>query len=219
MISNDTNCRVIVFAKAPIPGEVKTRLLSSMDVLAVTALHEKLVFHSLNTAVMSKVGSVELWCTPSVDHPFFIQCANKSQIELHQQTEGDLGRRMGHAFNETFKKAPMVLLTGSDCPSLTPDDLKEGKKILEQGVPAIITPAEDGGYVLIGLRQYEPSLFEGISWGTGSVMEETRERLRRLRWNWHELPQRWDVDRPEDVERLKVEGYLDSKDIEEWLSR
>jgi len=219
MTTNLTNCRIIVFAKAPIPGEVKTRLLSSMDAQTVTALHKQLVLYSLNMAVESKVGSVELWCAPSKEHPFFLRCAEKFGIELHPQTMGDLGRRMARAFDETLKKVPMALLIGTDCPSLTPADLRQAQKALNQGAQAVIGPAEDGGYVIIGLCKYEPHLFEGISWGTGSVLEETRERFRRLRWNWHELPQRWDVDRPEDVERLKVEGYLDLKDIEEWLSR
>jgi hypothetical protein len=143
------------------------------------------------------------------EHPFFLQCAEKFSIELHQQTEGDLGRRMSHAFRETLKRAPMALLIGSDCPSLTPDDLKEAKKILEQCVPAVITPAEDGGYVLIGLCQYDPALFEEIPWGTESVLKETRKRLLQLGWSWQELPTRWDVDRPEDVVRLKREGLME----------
>ncbi len=206
MISNVTNCRTIVFARAPILGEVKTRLLASIDAQTVTALHETLVLHTLNTAVESKAGPVELWCTPMVDHPFFIQCANQFPIELHLQTEGDLGKRMAHAFQETLKRANMALLIGTDCPSLTCEDLKEAKKALEQGTPAVISPAEDGGYVLIGLRQYEFTLFEGISWGTSAVLEETRQRLRRLQWNWYELSEKWDVDRPEDIERLRREG-------------
>jgi len=209
MTSNLTNCRILVFAKAPIPGEVKTRLLSHMDGQAIAGLHEQLVLASLNTAVESKVGPVELWCSPSKEHPFFLQCAEKFQVELHQQMEGDLGRRMAHAFGETLKRVPMALLMGGDCPSLTCDDLKEAKAALCQRAQAVISPAEDGGYVLIGLRQYESLLFEGISWGTGSVLEETRERLRRLGWNWQELPQRWDVDRPEDVERLRREGLME----------
>ncbi|MBM4348561.1 MAG: glycosyltransferase [Deltaproteobacteria bacterium] len=209
MTSNLTNCRIIVFAKAPIPGEVKTRLLSSMDVESATTLYQKLVLHTLNIAVGSKAGSVELWCSPSKEHPFFLRCAEKFRIELHQQTEGDLGRRMAHAFNEILKRVPMALLIGTDCPSLTSDDLKEAGKALEQESPVVIAPAEDGGYVLIGLRQYEPALFEGISWGTGSVLEETRERLRQSRLDWRELPQQWDVDRPEDVERLRISGLIE----------
>ena len=203
------DCHILVFAKAPIPGEVKTRLFSFMDPETATALHKKLVFHTLNVAMESKSGSVELWCAPSIEHPFFFQCAEKFKVELHCQAEWDLGRRMAHAFDKTLKKAPMALLIGTDCPSLKSDDLKEGKKALKQGIPVVISPAEDGGYVLIGLRQNESTLFEGISWGSGSVLEETRERLRRLRWRWRELPERWDVDRPEDVERLRNSGLIE----------
>lgn len=208
MIGNDTNCRLLVFAKAPILGEVKTRLFPYMDAESITSLYKKLLLHSLKIAVNSKVGPVELWCSPSKEHPFFLRYAEEFSIELRQQTDGNLGRRMGHAFREILKRVPMALLIGSDCPSLTPDDLKEAKKILEQGTSAVLTPAEDGGYVLIGLRQFESSLFEGISWGTSSVLKETRQRLLQLGWSWCELSQRWDVDRPEDVERLRREGLI-----------
>ena len=204
----NADCSILVFAKAPISGEVKTRLFSLMNAEAATTLHKKLVFHALSVAVESKAGSVELWCTPSIEHPFFIQCAERFKVELHRQTEGDLGRRMAYAFDKTLERAPMALLIGTDCPSLTSDDLKEAKEALEQGTPVVISPVEDGGYVLIGLRQYEPTLFEGNSWGTSSVLEETRERLRRLRWRWRELPERWDVDRPEDVDRLRNSGWI-----------
>jgi len=206
---NTTDCRLIVFAKAPIPGQVKTRLSPSINAEAATALHEKLVLHCLQTATKSHVGPIELWCTPSIEHPFFLHCVEQFQVELHQQPEGNLGRRMAYAFYETLKKSNSALLMGTDCPALNWGDLKEAKMILHRGAQAVISPAEDGGYVLIGLRQYESQLFEGISWGTGSVMEETRGKLRRLKWYWHELPTRWDVDRPEDVERLKKEDLLE----------
>jgi hypothetical protein len=209
MKSNFADCRIIVLSRAPIAGEVKTRLLSSMDPQTVTILHEQLVLHSLNTAVDSKAGPVELWCSPSKEHPFFLRCAEMFRLELHQQVEGDLGRRMALAFDETLKRSRAALLMGTDCPSLSRDDLSEAKQNLMEGVPAVVSPAEDGGYVLIGLRRYEPSLFEGISWGTGSVLEETKERLGRLRWKWKELPVRWDVDRPEDVGRLRREGLIE----------
>ncbi|OGP76249.1 MAG: hypothetical protein A2V86_12430 [Deltaproteobacteria bacterium RBG_16_49_23] len=202
-----TNCRLIVFAKAPIPGEVKTRLLSYMDGQAVAALHEQLVLHSLNTALEAKVGPVELWGSPSKEHPFFLRCAEKFKVELHQQTDGDLGKKMSNAFDQPLKRSDCTLLMGTDCPSLSSADLKEARAALQQDVHAVISPTEDGGYVLIGLRQYRPELFKGIAWGTDSVLDQTRERLRQLKWNWQELPQRWDVDRPEDVERLKREGY------------
>jgi rSAM/selenodomain-associated transferase 1 len=114
---------------------------------------------------------------------------------------------MAHAFHETLKWTTQALLIGTDCPSLTVDDLREAAEVLRKGIDAVIGPAEDGGYILIGLRRCVPDLFTGISWGTGSVLDQTRRRLRELRWKWHELSEQWDVDRPEDVERLKREGY------------
>jgi rSAM/selenodomain-associated transferase 1 len=206
MESREASCRIIVFAKAPIPGEVKTRLLSSMNAEDVASLHQTLVWHSLDTAVRSNIGPVELWCAPSVDHPFFIECAKNFRVELHSQTEGGLGRRMADAFKKTLEKGDMAILIGTDCPSLSPEDLKEAVAFLSQGSQAVIGPAEDGGYVAIGLQQYDSSLFEGISWGTGAVLAETKQKLARLGWNWHELTEKWDVDRPEDVERLKRDG-------------
>lgn len=200
-------CCTLVFAKAPIGGKVKTRLLSSIPQEKVLSLYKNLVLHSLRIAIESYIGPVELWCTPSIDHPFFKQCAEIFQIPLFCQSDGDLGKRMAHAINNSLQKASLSLLIGTDSPSLTPEDLKEAKESLIQGYQAVLSPAEDGGYVLIGLSQFHPSLFEGISWGSSSVLRETRKRLQRLRWQWKELSERWDVDRPEDLERLREEGY------------
>jgi hypothetical protein len=115
---------------------------------------------------------------------------------------------MAFAFRKALQKVSSTLLIGTDSPSLNPDDIKEAANTLAQSVDAVITPAVDGGYLLIGLRHLIPDLFSKIPWGTNSVMEETRLRLRRLKWRWRELPQRWDVDRPEDLERLRMEGYI-----------
>ena len=201
-------CHLIVFAKAPIPGQVKTRLIPSMGATGAAALHEKLVLHCLANAVDAGVGPIELWCTPDTGHPFFIHCAMEFQIKLHTQPDGDLGRRMGCAFSEILKRASSALLMGTDCPSLTQIDLREASEAFVRGMDAVIGPAEDGGYVLLGLRQYNPEVLTDISWGTESVLNQTRCRLRTLGWRWHELSERWDVDRSEDKERLILEGYF-----------
>ena len=206
-------CRLLVFAKAPIPGQVKTRLIPSMGAMAAASLHKKLVFHSLKTITNSGLGPVELWCTPSAEHPFFKLCAEKFQLRLRKQTDGDIGKRMAYAFDHTLRKVPSALLIGTDCPSLTQDDLKEAAEVLAQGMDAVIGPAEDGGYVLLGLRRFTPELFAGISWGTDLVLEQTRACLQSLGRQWHELKERWDVDRPEDLKRLRSEGLL--KGLEE----
>lgn len=200
-------CCILVFAKAPIEGLVKTRLHSSMTSDKIISFYKNLILYTLKKTTGSCIGSVELWCTPSIDHPFFKQCAESFQIPLFCQPDGDLGKRMAYAINSALHRASFSLLIGTDCPSLTTDDLKEAKESLIQGYQAVFSPAEDGGYVLIGLSQFHPSLFEGISWGSSSVFKETRKRLQKLRWKWKELSERWDVDRPEDLERLKEEGY------------
>ena len=208
-----TECRVIVFAKAPIPGKVKTRLIPAIGSRAAAALHERLVYHSLSTAVDAGVGAVDLWCAPSPEHPFFIECVKKFPVDVHTQSEGDLGQRMAHAFDKTMKISTHALLMGTDSPSLTCSDLRKAKAVLEQDYNAVIIPVEDGGYVLLGLCDYSPELFSGVSWGTQLVLEQTRVRLRHLGWRWYELPKRWDVDRPEDLRRLMVdkvgEKFLD----------
>ena len=199
--------RLVVFAKAPMPGQVKTRLIPTMGAQAAATLHEKLIFHSLATTIKAGVGAVELWCTPSHEHPFFIRCAREFQVELRKQRGGDIGQRMAHAFYETLKISDSVLLIGSDVPCLTCADLKEAMALLQEKVDAVISPAEDGGYVLLGLRRYTSKIFSGISWGTDLVVAQTRTCLRSLGWHWHELSTRWDVDRPEDVQRLILEGF------------
>ena len=68
---------------------------------------------------------------------------------------------------------------------------------------AVLIPAEDGGYVLIGLRRYLPTVFEGITWSTPQVLAQTRERLRAAGASWTELAPLWDVDEPADWQRLQ----------------
>ncbi|HKI81038.1 MAG TPA: DUF2064 domain-containing protein, partial [Pseudodesulfovibrio sp.] len=77
---------------------------------------------------------------------------------------------------------------------------------LADGSDAVMAPAQDGGYVLLGLRRAAHGLFTDIPWGTGRVAAVTRRRMRELRWHWRELPLQWDVDRPEDLERLAATG-------------
>ena len=208
MAAKMRECRLIIFAKAPISGRVKTRLIPSLGAKAAMCLHQKLIVHSLVKARQARVGPIDLWCAPSTAHPFFLCCQKKFRAGLHSQPRGDLGRRMAFALRTTLERASSALLIGTDAPSLTEGDLREAAKALARGMDAVVGPAEDGGYVLIGLRRFAPELFRGISWGTGCVLAETYERLHRLGWQWHELPKRWDVDRPEDVERLRTEGLL-----------
>lgn len=203
---------ILVFAKAPLAGSVKTRLVPVLGTRGAAALHARMVRHTLRTACAAGIGRVELWCAPSVDHAFFGRCAADFGVTLAAQEGADLGARMDHAFARALMRGPAIAI-GTDCPALTVADLCDAAAALREGVHAVIAPAEDGGYVLIGLRRREPRLFSGIDWGSASVMAQTRARLAELGWTWCELAPRWDVDRPEDMTRLARERLIELDDL------
>ncbi len=201
----DTGCGVIVFAKAPEPGKVKTRLIPALGEAGAAALHRRLVMHSLRAAQDAELGPVELWCAPDTRHAFFAECERDFGVSLHTQCKGDLGARMRRALEEVLGRAERAILVGSDIPALSAQYLRDAERALSRAYEAVIGPAEDGGYVLIGLERCDPELFRDIPWGGPEVLAETRLRIAALRWRCLELSALWDVDRPEDLERLPEE--------------
>ena len=180
----DTRTSVVVFAREPRAGRVKTRLIPLLGAEGAARLHARLVAYALATARTARLGKVELWST-------------------RRQRGADLGARMRHAFAHTLRRAARVILMGADAPALRPSHLRRAARWLAGGADAVFAPAEDGGYALIALRRVSPRLFEGIEWGGPQVMAQTRARLAALGWRWRELPEVWDVDQPEDVARLR----------------
>jgi hypothetical protein len=199
--------RLIVFAKAARAGAVKTRLIPALGAAAAAALHERLVEHTMATATEAGRGELELHAS-APDDAFLRDCAMRHGAKLVTQSAGDLGERMHFAFAQALSEgSSAVVLIGSDCPALTPRVVRAAFTALEDH-DAVVAPAEDGGYVLIGLSRLDQRLFESIEWSTGSVMAQTRERLVELEWRWHELETLWDIDRPADYERLMASGLL-----------
>jgi rSAM/selenodomain-associated transferase 1 len=197
--------RIAVFAKAPIERSVKTRLAPALGPAGAARLHADLVRRTLATAVDAGVGEVELWCAPDAAHPFFADCARDFGVALREQVAGDLGARMAWAFRCALGDNAALVLVGSDCPVLTPGLLREAAAALATH-DVVVAPAEDGGYVLVGLARADPGIFSGIAWGGGEVMAETRRRLEETGTRWKELETLWDIDRPEDYARFAREG-------------
>jgi hypothetical protein len=202
---------VIVFAKAPQPGTVKTRLIPLLGAEGAAALHVKLVRRTLDTLRAASLKDAQLHCTPGTDDPFFWFCSGHYGVTLHDQAAGDLGERMRVALENALADHALALLVGTDCPALTARHLRQADRALRDGADAVFAPCEDGGYALIGLRRVDAMLFDGIAWGSVSVMTETRARLKQLGWAGSELELLWDVDRPEDYERLMDSGLLDKR--------
>jgi hypothetical protein len=190
---------VVVFAKAPEPGRTKTRLAPALGDEGSARLHRALIRRSLATAIAANIGPTVLACAPDTAHPFFGDCAREFGIALEPQGEGDLGERMSRAFE---RRAPAVLI-GTDCPALTPTHLREAGRALALGLDAALAPAEDGGYVLIALARAAPAVFAGVAWGGSDVLAATRTRMAQADFVCTELPLLWDVDRPEDLVRVR----------------
>jgi len=127
-------------------------------------------------------------------------------LPLHLQRGDDLGQRMAYATRQALKRYAKVVLLGVDCPALTVAHLRQAFSGLSEGVEAVLAPATDGGYVLLALNRCDERLFQGHQWGEESVAESTRVALRHLGWRWRELPPLWDLDRPEDLPKLKSLG-------------
>lgn len=206
--SEPRNVRVAVFAKAPIPGEVKTRLQGILGAEGAAALHAGLVRQALATAIESRVGSVELHCAPDESHEFFAACEKRFGVRLVAQKGADLGERMRNAFDRAFAAGDSLVIIGSDCPTLHANDLRDAATALASH-DAVIAPAEDGGYALIGLAAPVEKLFDDVDWGTDAVLRQTRARFAAKNVTCVELREAWDVDRPEDYARLMREGLLE----------
>jgi rSAM/selenodomain-associated transferase 1 len=204
----DDRVEIAILAKAPVAGQAKTRLISLLGADGAARLQGWLLARTVETAVAAGLGPIVLWCAGQPDHPDFRRCLGSGKVSLQAQPEGDIGVRMLAA--AAAKSPGGVLIIGTDCPALTPALLREAAAALN-GHDAVVFPAEDGGYVLIGMRRPAPELFAGIEWSTGHVMAQTREKLAGLGWSWAEPATLWDVDRPADYERLAAFAWPDGR--------
>ncbi|TAL64147.1 MAG: glycosyltransferase [Burkholderiaceae bacterium] len=197
--------QVAVLAKAPIPGLAKTRLIPVLGPRGAARLQRRLTRAAVQTARDANVGPVTLWCTPDAGHRFFKALQSATNVRCLVQPSGDLGDRMHTAFRLLCAQGPLLLI-GTDCPVLRPAHLRKAARALIDGDDAVFYPAEDGGYVLVGLRQPQAALFTDMTWGTATVMSDTRERARALDLRLCEFEALWDVDVPDDLARLDAVG-------------
>lgn len=207
-----------VFARAPVPGRSKTRLAPMLGEQGAATLHGRLVLRLLDTVftALPRLGypRVELWCAPDATHSFFQACVRRYPLYLREQDGEDLGSRMQFALDDALERQERPVLVGTDSPSITADALAAAFHAIDP-VPAsayrsasvadiVLLPTEDGGYALIGASRCDRSLFDAMPWSTGSVFAESCRRIDRLGWRHLALPAGWDVDRPEDLDRLRA---------------
>lgn len=193
--------RIVVFAKAPQPGRVKTRLIPALGADGAAALAARMLARTLAAAAEALPGGLELCASPAPGDPAWQGVPVPAAVRWSAQGEGDLGARMAGAARRVLAGGERVLLIGTDCPALDAACLRAAAEALDE-VEAVIVPSFDGGYVLLGLRRFDPSLFEGIAWSTPTVAAETRARIAALAWSCRELPALHDIDVPADLVHL-----------------
>ena len=190
---------LIVFAKAPIPGEVKTRLCPPLDPDEAASLHGTLVLDAVERAKGLAGASLYVAGAPDLAHPFFKVLEGRYGAKLLPQRGPDLGARMKWAMQDAFEHgAEDVLLTGTDLPTLPRARLMESLTLIKKH-DVVLGPTTDGGYYLIGLHRMVPALFEGIAWSTASVFADTKKKIEDAGLSLGLLPECRDLDTLEDL--------------------
>jgi rSAM/selenodomain-associated transferase 1 len=193
--------RIVIFAKAPVAGLAKTRLIHALGAQGAAQLAAALLDHAVAQALASGVGPVELCVTPGPHDPVWSGLAPQATLNWSDQGDGDLGARMARAAQRALEAGAPVLLMGTDCPDLTADRIRDAAASLT-AADASLVPACDGGYVLLGLNRFDASLFAGIAWSTVTVAQVTRDRVEQLGWSLQTLPALHDIDEPADLRWL-----------------
>lgn len=200
--------RVIVMAKAPLAGFAKTRLIAALGAEGAARLAARLLENAIDQALGAGLGEVELCCAPDATHPAFAALARRAGVQITVQGDGDLGARMDQAIRRGLAQARPVILIGTDAPALDAAYLRAARAALARtGTDAVLGPAADGGYVLIGLHHAQPRLFEAMPWSTDRVLALTRERLAAAGLRHRELSTLHDIDAAADLVHLPP-GWL-----------
>jgi rSAM/selenodomain-associated transferase 1 len=185
--------RILLFAKAPVAGRVKTRLIPALGVDGAARLARRMLAATLREAQASGLA-VELCGEPDPQ----LWGPVSLGIDLTPQGEGDLGARLARATRRTLDQGEAALLIGADCPELDAARLHAAAVSLETK-DAVIHPAADGGYVLLGLRRFDPDLFAGLAWSGPTVAQDTIARIEGLGWSLDVRETLRDIDEPADL--------------------
>jgi rSAM/selenodomain-associated transferase 1 len=222
--------RLLVFTKSPILGLAKTRMQPLLPKEFSLALHCQLLKTVLTQWTESPICPIDCWIagdkSPFIEKIINVDMPNMKMLPLYQQRGRDLGERLSWAIATTFadnnhnnttvnkavqahKNIEGVFVVGTDCPSLSAEYLKTACSMLAH-YDAVIGPAEDGGYVLLGLKAPNAELFKGVEWGGSAVLEQTLSKLRKFNLSYFELPILADIDHPEDLIKLQKHDAFSS---------
>lgn len=192
---------IILFAKAPVAGHVKTRLQATLGAEATLALHQAFVLDMLdNLVTLSGIADLELHTDIRTD------VWMRTEVTVREQAPGDLGLKMIHALSTALAQGrPQVCLVGSDAPTLPISHLEA---LLASPADVALGPCEDGGYYAIACRRTHPAMFHGVEWSSARAFAQTESAARHCGLSVDRGPSWYDVDQPPELLRLIQEGNL-----------
>ncbi len=192
---------VLQFAKKPVVGEVKTRLTTALSAEQACDFHKALLTHVAMEISQLEDVYQEIWSTG--DSSFINELSTRLSIGHKFQKGKDLGERLCHAISSVIDKRDVLIVVGSDCPFLNKSHyLKTVELLGGEHCDIVLAPALDGGYVLLAMSDFHPELFRDISWGSGSVLQETLDRAKSCGLKVRLIDTLRDIDRPEDLSFL-----------------
>lgn len=207
---------LVIFAKAPVPGQVKTRLCPPLTPDEAATLHGSFVLDTLERT-KAAVGKLKLQmdrylaCTPSSGHVFFKIMEERHGVTLIDQVGDDLGARMYHAVETMFLRGyRRTIIIGTDVPTLPLEHFRQALTLLDNH-DLTIGPALDGGYYLIGMNRTIPELFTEVPWSTDQVLRMTKEKASTLGLKTALLEPWRDVDTLADLEALIEACTIETK--------
>jgi rSAM/selenodomain-associated transferase 1 len=189
---------LVLFAKTPVPGAVKSRLMPEYDARQAAAIAETLIRATVRLALACWRGRVQLSVWPETDHPLIHELRARYDLPVTRQAPGDLGRKMHTALSAWHARGTPAAVMGCDVPQLPAAVLQRANRLLRDN-SNVLGPARDGGYYLIGLTRACPALFRGMPWGSGAVLQKTLRVARGAGLSFTLLPAMRDIDTAADL--------------------
>jgi len=198
--------RLIMMARAPVAGQVKSRLARSIGNRRAAGIHHNMVQAQISKLLAANICPLELHVCPKVQHPLFMALRRRGVVRLERQFGDNLGSRMFHAIQSGLKRADSVVLIGADVPGISVEQIRQVCELLSGKNELVIMPADDGGYGLLAMRKLDAGLFRGVNWGTHRVCQQTVRRAMQLGIRYRLFSNCNDIDYQRDLPRLQEQG-------------
>ena len=204
---------LIVFVRYPEPGKVKTRIARELGAEKAAEIYSLIAGSVIEEVSGSDEYGTAIYFDPPETEAAIRQWLGRDDVSYEPQSGVTIGERMSDAFDRVFSGgAEKAVLIGTDIPEITGEIVTEAFRILEYK-DAVIGPAEDGGYYLLGLKKPAPHLFSGIEWGSKTVFEQTIGRIRKLNIGYKSLDTLRDVDTAGDISPGLIEWLTDGSKL------